>query len=116
MNRIFLASIILAVGLAGCNFPGFRGGGIPSTPTGEVQITAQAAEATSEGTPASAEIVPIPVSSIQIEGVPYSAYQIPGDPFRFVCQEPCPLDLQYIYAEYAGFRLAHARLIELTGS
>ena len=61
------------------------------------------------------EIVPIPVSSIQIEGVPYQAYQIPGDPFRFVCQEPCSLDLQYIFAEYAGFRLAHAKLIELTG-
>lgn len=61
------------------------------------------------------EIAPIPVSSIQIEGVPYQAYQIPGDPFRFVCQEPCSLDQQYIFAEYAGFRLAHARLIELTG-
>jgi hypothetical protein len=61
------------------------------------------------------EIVPIPVSSIQIEGVAYQAYQIPGDPFRFVCQEPCPLDQRYIFAEYAGFRLAHARLIELTG-
>ncbi len=45
----------------------------------------------------------------------YKAYQIPGDPFRFVCQEPCPLDPQYIYAEYAGFRLAHAMLIQLTG-
>jgi len=66
-------------------------------------------------TPAPAEIVPVPVSSVQIEGVPYSAYQIPGDPFRFVCQEPCPHDPQYIYAEYAGFRLAHAMLIQLTG-
>jgi hypothetical protein len=47
--------------------------------------------------------------------VAYRAYQIPGDPFRFVCQEPCPLDEQFIFAEYAGFRLAHARLIELTG-
>jgi hypothetical protein len=32
-----------------------------------------------------------------------------------VCQEPCPLDLQYIYSAYAGFRFGHARLIELTG-
>ena len=61
------------------------------------------------------EITPIPASSIQIEGVPYTAYQIPGDPFRFVCQDPCPLDQRYIFAEYAGFRLARARLIELTG-
>ena len=61
------------------------------------------------------EIVPIPVTSVQIEGVPYLAYQIPGDPFRIVCQEPCTLDLQYIYAEYAGFRSAHPMLIALTG-
>ena len=61
------------------------------------------------------EIVPIPVSSIQIEGVPYQAYQIPGDPFRIVCQEPCTLDPQYIFAEYAGFRLARVKLIQLTG-
>jgi hypothetical protein len=72
-------------------------------------------EAAGLGTPESAEIVPIPVSSIQIEGVSYSAYQIPGDPFRFVCQEPCPLDPQYIFAEYAGFRLALPMLIKLTG-
>jgi hypothetical protein len=47
--------------------------------------------------------------------VPYLAYQVPGDPFRFVCQEPCPLDPAYLYAEYAGFRLAHPMLIALTG-
>lgn len=57
-------------------------------------------------------ILTIPV---QIGGVAYTAYQIPGDPFRFVCQEPCRLDPEYIYAEYAGFRLAHASLIQLTG-
>ncbi len=133
MIRIFLASILLMVGLAGCNLAKASGGGITSAPTSDMQIIRQTAEATDEGTstsiaivPQTAEatdegistpiaIVPIPVSSIQIEGVPYKAYQIPGDPFRFVCQEPCPLDLQYIYAEYAGFRLAHAKLIELTG-
>jgi hypothetical protein len=60
-------------------------------------------------------VVPIPVSSVQIEGMPYNAYQNPGDPFRFVCPEPCPLDPQYIYAAYAGFRAGHAKLIELTG-
>jgi len=93
MIRIFLASIILMVGLASCN--------LPSTP--------------GEGTSTPIAIIPIPVSSIQIEGVPYKAYQISGDPFRFVCQEPCPLDQQYIFAEYAGFRLAHPKLIQLTG-
>jgi hypothetical protein len=69
--------------------------------------------ATSASTPIA--VVPIPVSSVQIEGVPYLAYQIPGDPFRFVCQEPCPHEQEYIYAEYAGFRAAHAMLIRLTG-
>jgi hypothetical protein len=113
--RKLFTSIILLSGLIGCSFLSVLGGGITPAPTGEAQITGQAAEATVEGTPAPVEIVPIPVSSIQIEGVPYSAYQIPGDPFRIVCQEPCQLDLQYIYTAYAGFRLGHARLIELTG-
>jgi hypothetical protein len=93
MIRIFLASIIVMVGLASCNPPGTPG----------------------QGTSTPIVITPIPVSSIQIEGVPYKAYQIPGDPFRFVCQEPCPLDQRYIFAEYAGFRLAHPKLIQLTG-
>ena len=75
----------------------------------------QAAEATVVATPTPIAVVPIPVRQVQIEGVPYQAYQLPGDPFRFVCQEPCPLDEQYIYAEYAGFRAAHAKLIQLTG-
>ncbi len=115
MTRIFFASILLMVGLAGCNLPGAIGGGITFTPTTDVQIIDQTVEATGEVTTMPNANVPIPVSLIQIEGVPYNAYQIPGDPFRFVCQVPCPLDLQYIYAEYAGFRVAHARLIELTG-
>jgi len=93
MIRKFLASIIVMAGLAGCNLPGFPG----------------TATATPNGT------TPIPVSSIQIEGVPYKAYQISGDPFRFVCQEPCQLDERYIFAEYAGFRLALPKLIQLTG-
>ncbi len=78
---------------------------IPSaTPSAPVEATA---------TPIA--VVPIPVISVQIEGMPYNAYQIPGDPFRFVCPDPCPLDPQYIYAEYAGFRAAYAKLIQLTG-
>jgi hypothetical protein len=78
-------------------------------------LAGPASEATVGGASTAAEIVTIPESSIQIEGAPYRAYQIPGDPFRFVCQEPCPLDPQYIFAEYAGFRAAHANLIRLTG-
>jgi hypothetical protein len=80
-----------------------------------LNLTVQVGEATSEGTSTPIAIVPIPVSSIQIEGVPYKAYQIPGDPYRFVCQEPCSLDPKYIFAEYAGFRLAQSKLIHLTG-
>ena len=76
-------------------------------------LETQAAIPTS--TPSPKPPTSIPVSSIQIEGVPSKAYQIPGDPFRFVCQEPCPLDQRYIFAEYAGFRLAHPKLIQLTG-
>ena len=67
------------------------------------------------GTATSGAIMPVPASAIKIEGVAYKAYQIPGDTFRFVCQEPCKLDQQYIFAEYAGFRLAHPMLIKLTG-
>jgi hypothetical protein len=115
MVRKILTSMILIAGLIGCNFSAVLDGGSPATPTGEASIVDQLTEATRPSTPEPAEIVPIPVSAIQIEGVPYSAYQIPGDPFRFVCQEPCPLDLQYIYAAYAGFRVGHARLVELTG-
>ncbi len=113
MIQKYLTSILLVVGLAGCNMPGIPDEGPTSAPADDVQITDQASEATDTATPNA--IVPVPVSSIQIEGVPYLAYQIPGDPFRFVCQEPCPLDLEYIYAEYAGFRLAHAMLIQMTG-
>ena len=93
---------------------------ITSAPTGSQanqtpELIGQAPEATGVGTSAPVAIVPVPVSAIQIEGVPYTAYQIPGDSFRFVCQEPCPLDPQYIFAEYAGFRIAHTELIKLTG-
>jgi hypothetical protein len=84
-------------------------------PTAVVVPTTPPVEVTSAPTQAIAEVAPIPASPIEIGGVAYTAYQIAGDPFRFVCPDPCTLDLQYIYAEYAGFRLAHANLIELTG-
>ena len=83
--------------------------------TAATSIPAATIPAPVEGTATPIAVFPIPVTPVQIEGVLYNAYQIPGDPFRFVCPEPCPLDLQYIYAEYAGFRAAHSRLIELTG-
>lgn len=114
LTRNILTSISLIVGLAGCNLLEETGGGTQFTPTDEGQNINQTASVGEEAsTPA--VIVPIPAGSIQIEGTPYTAYQVPGDPFRIVCQEPCPLDEQYIFAEYAGFRLGHAMLIELTG-
>jgi len=115
MRKIFLLFILFLV--PACNLAR-----VASTPAQTVsqgiqtpESTNPAPAATGEGTSTPIAIVPIPVSSIQIEGAPYSAYQIPGDPFRFVCQEPCPLDPQYIFAEYAGFRLALPMLIKLTG-
>jgi hypothetical protein len=115
MRKIFLVFPLLLV--LACNLTIVAP---PPAPTASQDIqtpesVGPAPEATGPGTPESAEIVPVPVSSIQIEGVPYSAYQIPGDSFRFVCQEPCPHDPQFIYAEYAGFRVAHDMLIQLTG-
>ncbi len=103
MKPIVLASILLLAGLAACN--------IPTLPAGDLTPAPQ--EAAPIDTPI--PVVPIPVTAIDIDGVPYDAYQVPGDPFRFVCQTPCPLELDYIYAEYAGFRAAHAMLIEWTG-
>jgi hypothetical protein len=79
------------------------------------EFFSRASEAPAESASAPIVVVSVPFSSIQIEGVPYRAYQIPGDPFRFVCQEPCQLDPQYVFAEYASFRVAHAELIKLTG-
>ena len=68
-----------------------------------------------QSTPESAEIVAVPFETVQIKGVAYTAWQAPGDPFRLVCEDPCKLDEQYIFAEYAGFRAARAELIRLTG-
>lgn len=105
-RTIALITTALALTLSACNLPSGGVAGDPSSPTWP---------APSGVTAAPAAIVPVPATSVQIEGVAYQAYQMPGDPFRFVCQEPCALDQQYIFAEYAGFRLAHVRLLELTG-
>lgn len=37
------------------------------------------------------------------------------DPFRFLCGEPCPLGTFYVSGHYAGFRQAHAELLQVTG-
>lgn len=115
MNRKSLALILLVVLLSACNFPKAPIGGNTPTPVDTLQPISQPTELIPVSTDTPAVVGTIPSSSILIEGVPYTAWQIPGDPFRIVCQEPCPLDMQYIYAEYAGFRLGHAKLIELTG-
>jgi len=57
----------------------------------------------------------VPATTIQILGATYKSYQMPGDPFRFVCPEPCTVDPKLISAQYTGFRIAHAKLIKLTG-
>ncbi|MBN1440540.1 MAG: hypothetical protein JW929_14125 [Anaerolineales bacterium] len=115
MRRMILAAALL-LGLA-CNAARLTA---PAASTDTKENPAETACGEPSGTPVaavpeSAEVVPVPSTAIQIEGVPYSAYQFPGDPFRIVCQEPCPLDLQAIYAEYAGFRVGHAALVELLG-
>jgi hypothetical protein len=111
MRKLSLLLIPILLMLA-CN-----ASGVISTP-GQVasqEVQPPTSESMDSGPSSPTEILPVPETSVQIEGVPYKAYQIPGDPFRFVCQEPCSLDLQYIYAEYAGFRLAHASLVQLLG-
>ncbi len=61
------------------------------------------------------EIVPVPVTEIQINGASYLSYQMPGDPFRFVCQQPCKGAPEVIFGQYAGFRRARESLLQLTG-
>jgi hypothetical protein len=45
----------------------------------------------------------------------YRGFQNPGDTFRVVCPEPCPVDLNAIYAFYAGFKQAKSQLVSLMG-
>ncbi len=90
--------------LAACTAP--TASPIPDQPTSAVIV---------EATPAPIAIVDVPSSVIQIDGVSYVAYQTPGDPWRFLCQEPCTVDANVIFAQYAGFRSAHETMITLTG-
>lgn len=95
-----LAFIILAACTAPTASP------IPDQPTSAVVV---------EATPAPIAIVDVPSSVIQIDSASYVAYQTPGDPWRFVCQEPCTVDPNVIFAQYAGFRSAHDTMLNLTG-
>src|SRR3990172_10619950 len=79
MRKIFLVFMLLFVlacqGLVVTPTPVPTGSQGNQTPT----PISQATEATGEVTSTPSAIVPIPASSIQIEGVPYTAYQIPGE-------------------------------------
>jgi hypothetical protein len=123
MRKISLVFIFML--LLACNISraaptpvqtGSQAGQTPSAlATQPAEATAPPAPPTAPASATPLAVVEVPFSPVLIEGLMYLAYQIPGDPFRFVCQEPCTLDLQYIYAEYAGFRVARAELIKLTG-
>jgi hypothetical protein len=92
-----------------CNLPGAAGA--VATPG----VTAPVPTGVPDATEAPIPIVDVPVSVIQIMGAPYQSYQMPGDSFHFVCAEPCSIDPQLIFAEYAGFRNARTRIVQLTG-
>ncbi len=114
MTHRSLALIILSAALVGCNLqssPETRS----TSPTDEILAVTLPSGGTESGTATPEAVVPITGVPVQIEGAAYTAYQLPGDPFRFVCQDPCPLDLQFIYAEYAGFRAAHALMVAMLG-
>src|SRR6185369_17171441 len=67
----------------------------------------------------------VPYTLIQLQGkqggpftgapVTYRAYQAPGDTFRIVCQEPCAIAEDLIFAAYAGFKPAKEQLVALAG-
>lgn len=48
-------------------------------------------------------------------GVFYRGYQAPGETFRIVCQDPCRIEENLIFAKYAGFKAARQRLVEAAG-
>jgi hypothetical protein len=61
------------------------------------------------------QVTPVPREDVTLGGRTYRAYRQEGDTFRIVCEEPCPIDEQYLFARYAGFREAKQELITLTG-
>jgi hypothetical protein len=88
---------------------------VQAVPTPGPAVAAATAGLPTEAAETAVAVRPVPFQPVQIEGVPYRAYQNPGDPFRMVCQEPCALSEEYIFAEYAGFRAAREDLLRLTG-
>lgn len=45
----------------------------------------------------------------------YRAYREQGETFRVLCQEPCTVNEQTIYAFYAGFKVARRQLVDFMG-
>lgn len=90
-----------ALVLSSCGGGGAEDTAAPPAPTG----TAPAAAAPAATAPASSIVLtPVPKQAVVIDGVGYTAYQNPGETFRIICQEPCPVAENYIYAKYAGFK------------
>ena len=104
--RKIIPPIVLFMMLA-CNLPNV----VSAVSTPEQPVPAGDVAATDIPIP----IVEVPMSVVQIEGVSYESYQTQGDPFHFVCAQPCSIDQGLIFAEIAGFRNAHERIIQLTG-
>lgn len=111
--RKTLLSLALLLVLA-CNLPTVSPTPlVPPNPQNNPSPTPVTVPATE--TVAPLEIVPVPMIVVQMDGVSYQVYQMPGDPFRFLCQEPCKGDPNIVHAQYAGFRSARERLIQLMG-
>jgi len=108
MRKIFLP-VLLLLALA-CNLPN-AGGGVPVSTQSANPIPTGVISATDIPIP----IVDVPMSVIQIKDASYQSYQMAGDPFHFVCVEPCSIDQKLIFAEYAGFRNVHEKIIKLAG-
>ncbi len=60
-------------------------------------------------------IAPVPKSAAEFGGARYAVYQYPGDSFRFLCQEPCPLDERLVFAGYQGWKARKEHLVRYTG-
>lgn len=61
---------------------------------------------------------PVVISgSRQASGPPvtYRAYRTPGERFRIVCQEPCAISEELIFAAYEGFRRVRPEIVALMG-
>ncbi len=111
MRKITLCLLLFL--LLACNLPAVSLTPVQPGPQTDLLPTSVVDEPAATVTPIA--IVEVPTSIIQIEGAAYLSYQMPGDPFRFVCVEPCTVDPQLIFGQYAGFRNAHQIMIKVTG-